>query len=211
MDSAQNAGQRFDHGRIDEGDMRRNLQHILAHDAPGDADVFGICAVIEKQILAQIAAFLAAKETDAAGRRVRGHYARAHSPILGSFRAHLLDHSGEFMAENRGRSDHSRMITALPNLEIGAASERHFNPHQHFVRRQGGNIDLFDFQVLAAIEHRGGHMPAGLCFRQRLGQSFHCFRFVSKNFKERSELSRSCSAAPRDLWRSRTPPGKTGA
>ena len=180
MDSAQNARQGFNHCRIDKGNMRRNLLHILAHNAPGDADVFGICAVIEKQILAQIAAFLAAKETDAAGGRVRGHYARADSPILGSFRADLLDHSGEFMAENRRRGDHSRMVTAFPNLEIGAASEGHFNPHQNFVRCQGGNIDLFDFQVLAAIEHRGGHMPAGLCFRQRLRQSSHRFRFGSR-------------------------------
>ena len=160
MNPPQNARERLGHCGIHKGHMRRNLQHILAHNAAGDADVFGISTVVEEQILAKIAAFLAAEKTYAARRGVRRHHTRAYRQILSSLRADLLYDSGEFVSKNGRRRDHPRMIATLPDLEIGAASQRDLYPHQRLVRRQSRNIDLLDLQVFTAVEHGGGHVPA---------------------------------------------------
>ena len=77
MHAAEDAGQRFDHGRIAERNIIGNFEQILFNDAGRNANVLGICAVIEEQIFAEILLALAAIETDAAGRRIRGNYAHA--------------------------------------------------------------------------------------------------------------------------------------
>ncbi len=79
LDAAQNAGQRLDHGGVEKGDVIGNLQQVLADDAPRDAHVLGVGAVVEEQVLAEIAAILAAKQADAAGSGVGRHDARAHA------------------------------------------------------------------------------------------------------------------------------------
>ena len=66
------------------------------------------------------------------------------------------------MAEHRRRRDHARVIAALPDLQIGAAGERDLYAHQRFVGRQARDIDALDLQILAAVEHGGGHVTVRL-------------------------------------------------
>jgi len=70
LDAAQHAGQWFDHGGIEKRNVRRNFQQVLTDDAPRDADIFRVGAIVEEQILAEIAAALTAKQAGAAGSRV---------------------------------------------------------------------------------------------------------------------------------------------
>jgi predicted regulator of Ras-like GTPase activity (Roadblock/LC7/MglB family) len=69
-DSAQDASQWLGHGGILKGDTIGNLDHVLAHDAPRNADVLRVGAIIEKQILAKIRLALAAEETRIARRGI---------------------------------------------------------------------------------------------------------------------------------------------
>jgi hypothetical protein len=52
--TAQHAGQRFDHGSFFKTDVGRDNKRVQVDDAARDADVFGICAVVEQQVFAEI-------------------------------------------------------------------------------------------------------------------------------------------------------------
>ena len=60
--AAQHAGQRFDQRRILIADVRRNLVRIALDDAGRNADVLGVGAVVEQQILAEVLQAAAAIE-----------------------------------------------------------------------------------------------------------------------------------------------------
>ena len=106
----------------------------------------------------EIGAILAAKQANAAGAEFDGTTRAPTRSVSGYFRAQSLDNSGQFVAEHRRRRDHARVVAALPDLEIGAAGERHLHANQRLVRRQARNIDAFDLQILAAVENGGGHV-----------------------------------------------------
>ena len=84
--------------------MLRNHQHILADDSPGNADIFGIGAVVEQQILAQIALPLAAEQAHVARRGIRRNHARADFQAAIYIRAQRFDDAGEFVPEYSRRT-----------------------------------------------------------------------------------------------------------
>ena len=54
MQAAQDAGQRFGHGRVFEADVGGNDQHVGFNDAARHANVLGVRAVVEEEIFAEI-------------------------------------------------------------------------------------------------------------------------------------------------------------
>src|SRR4029077_8334967 len=121
VNAPQHTRERLRHSSIHKRHVGRNLQHVLADDTAWDANVLGISAVVEEQILAEVAVLPAAKKAYAARRGVRRHNTRTQRQAVGKLRTHLLHHSGKLMSEDRRRRDHARMVTALPDLEVGSA------------------------------------------------------------------------------------------
>jgi hypothetical protein len=91
-------------------------------------------------------------------------------------RANLFDDSGQLVAKDGRRSNHAGVIAALPDLEVGSASERDFHAHQRLVRRQPRNADTFDLQILAAVQYSGDHL------RIRLGADERCSQCIHQEF-----------------------------
>jgi hypothetical protein len=61
------------------------------------------------------------------------------------------------VAEDCGRHDHLRVVTALENFEVGAAGQRSFNLNSHLARFQRRGSDIFDAHLLSAVEDSGFH------------------------------------------------------
>ncbi len=158
VNSAQDAGQRLDHRRVLKGYMFGNHQHVLANDPSGDADIFGVGSVVKQQILAQIALPLAAEQADVARRGIRRHDARADFQAAIYIRTQRFDDSRKFMPEYSRRDNHSRVVSPLPDFQIGAASQSHLYADQRLIRRELGDIHAFDLQILTAIQNRSGHV-----------------------------------------------------
>ena len=133
VNAAQNAGQRLGHGRIHKRDAFGNFEHVLANDSAGNANVFGIRAIVEEQIFAEIRLALAAEEARVARRRIRGQHAHALVHAAVHRAALLFDHARQLMSEKRGRLNHPRVKALFPDFQIRAARQRHFHAHQHFV------------------------------------------------------------------------------
>jgi hypothetical protein len=52
-------------------------------------------------------------------------------PEPGDLRAHLDDVAGQFVAEDRRRNDHARMITPPEYFHVGAARQRRLDADQN--------------------------------------------------------------------------------
>ncbi len=154
---AQHAGQRLDHRGFFEAHVLRNGQHVGFNDAARNANVFGVSAVVEQQVFAEIFLVLGAVETHAAGRGVQRHHAHAllEAPDVG---ANFFDDAGQFVAKQRRRHDHARVIAALIDLQIGTAGQGHLHLDQHFPFVQRGDRHPFDFDVLFTVEDRRCHL-----------------------------------------------------
>jgi hypothetical protein len=50
------------------------------------------------------------------------------------------------------------MVTSFENLEISAARQRSFNAQPNFTRTQRARFDIFDPDILAAMQHSGFHL-----------------------------------------------------
>ena len=98
LQAAQHTRQRLDQSRILIGHVGRDLVHIPLHDAVGNADVLGVSAVVEEQVLAEVFDPALAVEAFQAGRRVGGHHALSHTPALDLI-PDRDDITGEFVAE----------------------------------------------------------------------------------------------------------------
>src|SRR2546430_17253407 len=97
-----------------------HFQHIFRYDTPRDAHVFGVCAVIEQKVFAEIflpAAAMIAAETR---RGVRGNYTNASAPACINALADSDNFADDFMTEDRGRTNHFGVIAAPPNFQVGA-------------------------------------------------------------------------------------------
>jgi len=90
--------------------------------------------------------------------RIRGNHAHADAPARIHTFAHGDDFADQLMAKDGWRLNHLGVIAALPDFQVCAISERQANAHQDFVSRQGGDINLFNAKILAAIEHSRGHL-----------------------------------------------------
>jgi hypothetical protein len=58
-----------------------------------------------------------------------------------------LSPEGVFVAEEGGRLNHARVEALLPDLEIGAAGERHLDADQHLVFAEAVAFDLGGEQI----------------------------------------------------------------
>ena len=151
MNSAKHASQRLDHRRILKRNVFRDHQHVLPDDSSRDADIFRVGAIVEQQVLAKIALPLAAKQADVARRRIRGNHARADLQAAIHVGAQRFDNAGKLVAEHRGRRNHARVISPLPDFQIRAAGQGDFDADQRLIRREPGNVHALDLQILASI------------------------------------------------------------
>jgi len=86
-----------------------------------------------------------------------GNYAEPQAPPRVDPLADRGDFAHHFMAKDRGRLDHLGVIAALPNFQVGAISESEPHAKQDFVGGQRRNVDFFQAQVLAPVQHGGHH------------------------------------------------------
>ncbi len=156
MQAAQNAGQRLGHGGIFEADAGRDDQHVGFNDALRHADVFGVGAVVEEQIFAEILLMLGAVKAHLAGSGVEGDDAHALLEAVDAG-ADFLDDSGQFVAEQGGRDDHAGMVAALEHLEISAAGQGDLDLDQNLAVTHARDGDFFDLQVFFAVQDGSGH------------------------------------------------------
>ena len=99
---------------------------------------------------------LGAEEAHPAGRRVERHH--AHALLEAAYAvADFFDDTCQFMPKQRGRNNHARMVAALVDLQVGAAGQRHLDLDQDLAFAHARNRDLFDLDVLFAIEDRRRH------------------------------------------------------
>ena len=157
LKTAHHAGQGFHQGRILIADFVGNQVSIALHDAGRNADVLGVGAVVEKQVLAEILQAAVAEETLAAGRRIRRHHALPDLEILDVL-ANCDDIPRQFVPEHSGGHDHPGVVSATEDFDIGAASERHLYPYEDvsaFNCRNGYRLYL---QMLLAVKHSSHHV-----------------------------------------------------
>ena len=174
MDAAENTSERFGEGSTLVIDGVRHFKHVFNDDAARDAHVFGVRAVVEKQIVAEI--FLAAAAMVAAKARggIRGHYAHAEAPAGIDAFADGHDVADQFMAKDGRRLDHAGMVAAFPDFEVGAVRESEADTKKNFVGGQRRHVDFFDAKVFAAIEDRRHHFGWQ---RNACTSSFHFFAY----------------------------------
>jgi hypothetical protein len=135
----------------------RHFQHVLHHDAAGNAHVFSVSAIIEQKIFAKIFLPAAAVKTAQARRGVRRNDAQTDSPPGVNSLPYRSDLSNHFVAEYRGRLDHLGVIATLPNFEVSTIGESKAHAEQNFVSGEWRDIDFFETQVLAPVQHGGHH------------------------------------------------------
>ena len=178
MDATQHAGQRFRERGALIIDGVRHFQHVFHGDAAGDAHVFGVSAVVEKQIVTEIFLAAAARIATQTGGRVRGHDAHANAPAGVDALADGNDIAHQFMPKNGRRPNHASVVAALPHFEVRSVGERKADSKKHFVGSQRRHVDHFDAQVLAAIENRSGHFRWHRDARDSSFQFFDWLRFL---------------------------------
>ena len=88
-----------------EGDGVGDAEGIFFDDACGNADEFGVGAVVEEEIVAEVLLAVAAEEADVAGRGVEGQDAVADGEF-GDAVADLDDGSGDLVAEEAVEGEH---------------------------------------------------------------------------------------------------------
>src|SRR5437763_9015792 len=136
--------------------MIRNRYQILFHDAPRNADVLSISAIVEQQVVAQVLLAVEAVKANSAGRGVGGNHAHAGGEFLDA-RSHFHNLAGQFVSKQCRRSDHAGMIAASKDLQIGAAGKRYPNFDQNFSLAQLGYRNALDFHVFASMEDSSSH------------------------------------------------------
>src|SRR5690349_4831330 len=158
VNAAKDASERFDKRGALVVDRVRDFEHVFHDDAPGDAHELRVGAVIEEKIFAKILLSAAAIVAPQARSGVGGHHAHAELPARVNAFAHGNDFAYNFVAENGGRLDHLGVIAALPDLEIGAVGEREANAEENLFGSQGGDVNLLNAQIFAAVKDGRGHL-----------------------------------------------------
>ena len=157
VQSTQHAGQRFDHSRFFVGNIGGNRQHVGFNNAARNANVFGIGAVIEQQVFAEIFLMLGAVEAHLAGRGIQRHHPHAFFEAAHSV-PDFFNHAGQFVSEQRRRDNHARVIAALVDLQVGAAGQCDLHFDQYFPIANPRDGHSFNLHVLFAIEDGGCHL-----------------------------------------------------
>src|SRR6516162_2436109 len=97
--------------------MLGNSQSVLRHNARRDTDKLRVCAVIEKQVIAQILLSVLAEVAISARRRIQRNHPAPRSKVRYSL-ARLNNRACQLMPKQRWRNNHSRVIAAAKNLQI---------------------------------------------------------------------------------------------
>ena len=155
------AGQRLGQRRVLQRHVLRHKQRILGHNARRNADELRISAVVEEQIVAQVLLAMRAEITLPAGCGVQRDYAVAGGKALGSL-TNLDDSSGLFMAKERRRHNHARVIAPPEDLQVGSAGERRVHADDQLTGFGFGNGNLLDADIFAAVENGSLHGVAAV-------------------------------------------------
>jgi hypothetical protein len=130
---------------------------VPLHDARRDTDVFGVRAVIEKQILAEVLETAATEKAFVA----RGGIRRDHPVSNTELRDTLANRdyiTGQFVPKHSGGDDHSGMVAPTKDFHIGPASQRHLYPDENVSVIDCRNGNRLYLQVLLAVKHGGHHL-----------------------------------------------------
>src|SRR5579864_1687125 len=162
VESTQHAGQRLDHGCFFKTHMRWNDQSVQINNATRNTNIFGVSAVVEQQVFAKIFLVARAIEAGLAGSGIQRDYAHAFFESANT-RTNVFDGASEFVTEEGWGHDHSRVIPALIDLEIGAAGERDLDFDEELAIAHVGDGNLLDLHVLFAVEDGCGHLASHCC------------------------------------------------
>src|ERR1035441_8013287 len=104
--------------------MLRDDVSVALHDACGNTDIFGIRAVVEKQIFAEILQALPAEKAFFAGRGISGYDALSHaeSADVLPYRDHI---ASQLVPEHSGGYDHAGVIPRSEEHTSELQSLRH--------------------------------------------------------------------------------------
>jgi hypothetical protein len=156
VQAAKDAGQRLGHRSLFDTDAWRDNQHVGIDDAARNPNVFGVSAVVEQEIFAEVLLMFGAVEAHLARRGIQGDDAHAflESVDTGSY---FLDDSGQFMAEQGGRHDHAGMVAALVHLKISAAGQGNLNFDQNLAFSHARDRYFLNLEVFFAVQDGCGH------------------------------------------------------
>ena len=156
--AAHHAGQRLHQRGVLIAHVRRNRISVPLDDARRNANVLGVRAVVEQQVLAQVLAAPAAIETLA--RRGRNSPPPRAAPTENS--GHALAHgdhiAGQLVPEHSRGHDHPSVVSAAEDLHVGAAGQRHLDPNEDVPAADCGNGHRLHLQVFFAVEHGRHHL-----------------------------------------------------
>src|SRR5438477_2630758 len=163
MESTQNASQWLGHGGVFKGDAVGHNQHIGLNNAARNTYVFGVSAIVEEQVHAEIFLMFGAIKTHLAGGGVQCHNPHA-APEATYIGANFFNYAGQFVAKQRRGNNHASMIAALINLQIRAASEGYLDFDEYLAFGQAGYRYLFNLDVLFSVEDCGCHFSVHSSF-----------------------------------------------
>jgi hypothetical protein len=150
-------------GLSERGVLKRhrfgNPQGVLLDNARGDTDEFGVCTVVEEQIVAKILLVIAAEEAVVAGRGVEWNNPIADGEGSDAV-SNLLDGSSELMPEEPVWGEHLRVIASAVDLEIGAAGKGGADAQHQFAASSHRHRHVFNTEVFLAAKNGGSHPPA---------------------------------------------------
>ncbi len=139
------------------GDVVGKFQGVEFYDAFGNADEFGVSAVIEEQVATQILGSPLAVEALPARSGIGGNH-----PLAGAEAGDALTHrhnvAGQFVAKQCRGYDHAGVVAAAEHFDIGSASQRRTNPHQYISAANRGHGDLLYLEVFLAVQDSSQHL-----------------------------------------------------
>src|SRR5262249_39526692 len=126
-------------------------------DQPGrDDDGLCIGAIEEEQVIAQILLAFVAMDAAPAGSGIGHDNSFADLPTL-RFGVHFGDGPGEFVAKNRRGNDHPRVVSPAKDFQVRSAGQGRFNSNADLTGSQGREIELFNTNMLFAMENSCSH------------------------------------------------------
>jgi hypothetical protein len=138
-------------------DATWDVVRVAFDDARRNADVLGVCAVIEQQILAEVLEATAAEETLVARGGIR-----RHDPITNGELRDTLAHrdyiTGQLVPKHSGGDDHAGMVAAAKHFDIGSARQRYLYPDENVSVIDCRNSYRLYLQVLLAVKHGSHHL-----------------------------------------------------
>jgi hypothetical protein len=140
--------------------MRGHTKRIFCHDARGNSDELGVSTIIEKQVVAEILLSARAEITRSAGSGIQCNHSISSAKIDNSFTS-LHNRPGQFVSKKRWRHDHSSMVAAAKDLEIGSTREGSAYADNQLTLGSLGNRDLFNANIFAAVKDCGLHGTLG--------------------------------------------------